>query len=49
LDRGSAFEQHLVYINRDNRAVIKVDNDSNVPFNEKRNSVLAATVTFDDN
>ena len=40
LDRTSAFEQNLVYINEDNRAIIKVDNVSNVPWNEKRNTVF---------
>ncbi|KAI0251906.1 hypothetical protein BJV78DRAFT_1207634 [Lactifluus subvellereus] len=39
LDRASAFQQHLVYINERNRAIIKVDNLSEVPFNEKRNSI----------
>ncbi|KAF8271845.1 glycoside hydrolase family 16 protein [Lactarius quietus] len=39
LDRTSAFQQNLAYINENNQAVIKVDNDSNIPFNEKRNTI----------
>ncbi|KAI0305128.1 hypothetical protein B0F90DRAFT_1701537 [Multifurca ochricompacta] len=39
LDRASAFQNNLAYINEHNRAVIKVDNVSDVPFNEKRNTV----------
>lgn len=39
LDRTSASQQRLAYINENNRAVIKVDNVSNVPFNEKRNTI----------
>ncbi|KAI9444261.1 glycoside hydrolase family 16 protein [Lactarius indigo] len=39
LDRTSAFQQNLAYINENNRAVIKVDNVSNVPYNEKRNTI----------
>ncbi|KAH9174700.1 glycoside hydrolase family 16 protein [Lactarius sanguifluus] len=42
LDRTSAFQQNLAYIDENNRAVIKVDNVSNVPFNEKRNTVWPA-------
>jgi hypothetical protein len=48
LDRTSALQQNLVYINEQNRAIIKVDNISQVPFNEKRNSVLI-TVIVDPN
>lgn len=40
LDRTSAFQQNLAYINENNRAVLKVDNVSNVPYNEKRNTVF---------
>ncbi|KAH9040528.1 glycoside hydrolase family 16 protein [Lactarius hengduanensis] len=39
LDRTSAFQQNLAYIDENNRAVIKVDNVSNVPYNEKRNTI----------
>lgn len=31
--------QGLAYINSANNAIIKVDNTSNVPFNQKRNTV----------
>jgi hypothetical protein len=48
LDRTSAFQQNLVYINDQNRAIIKVDNVSQVPFNEKRNSVFVTTVVSPD-
>jgi hypothetical protein len=48
LDRASAFQQNLVYINEQNQAVIKVDNVSRVPFNEKRNSVFVAVVVSPD-
>jgi len=39
VDRVSAFQQNLVYINQQNRAIIKVDNVTDIPFNEKRNSI----------
>ena len=40
LDRVSAFQENLVYIDEHNRAIIKVDNITDVPWNEKRNSVF---------
>jgi len=40
LDRVSAFQENLVYIDEHNRAIIKVDNIADVPWNEKRNSVF---------
>ena len=40
LDRTSAFQENLAYINENNQTVIKVDNVSNVPYNEKRNTVF---------
>jgi hypothetical protein len=40
LDRASAFRENLAYVNEHNRVIIKVDNVTNVPFNEKRNSVI---------
>ncbi|KAH9990988.1 concanavalin A-like lectin/glucanase domain-containing protein [Russula compacta] len=46
LDRASAFEQNLVYINEHNRAIIKVDNVTNIPFNEKRNSIRITSQDF---
>jgi hypothetical protein len=39
LNAADAFTQRLAYINSANRAIIKVDNLSNVPFNQKRNTV----------
>ena len=39
LDRTSALEQGLAYTDAQGRAVLKVDNNSNVPWNQKRNSV----------
>ncbi|KAH9971041.1 glycoside hydrolase family 16 protein [Lactifluus volemus] len=46
LDRTSSLQQNLVYINEQNRAIIKVDNISQVPFNEKRNSVRITSQDF---
>ena len=43
LNRNDAFAQRLAYIDNNGRAVIKVDNTTNVPWNEKRNSVRAGT------
>lgn len=40
LDRVSAFQENLVYIDERDRAIIKVDNITDVPWNEKRNSVF---------
>lgn len=40
LDRASAFRDNLAYVNEHNRIIIKVDNITDVPFNEKRNSVI---------
>jgi hypothetical protein len=40
LDRASAFRENLAYVNEHNRVIIKVDNVTSVPFNEKRNSVI---------
>ncbi|KAJ7594710.1 concanavalin A-like lectin/glucanase domain-containing protein [Mycena floridula] len=39
LDADQAFDQRLAYINDAGHAIMKVDNASNVPFNEKRNSI----------
>jgi len=44
LDRASASE--LAYVNEKNRAIIKVDNVANVPFNEKRNSIRITSQDF---
>jgi hypothetical protein len=40
LDRVSAFQENLVYIDERDRAIIKVDNITDLPWNEKRNSVF---------
>lgn len=40
LDRASSFHDNLAYVNQDNRVIIKVDNVTDLPFNEKRNSVI---------
>ena len=39
LDRENATEQGLAYVNSAGNAIIKVDNTSTVPYNDKRNSV----------
>ena len=47
LDRVSAFQENLVYIDERDRAIIKVDNTTDVPWNEKRNSVCRHSLTHD--
>ncbi|KAJ2917899.1 hypothetical protein MD484_g2527, partial [Candolleomyces efflorescens] len=39
LNRTQAFDQRLVYTNEAGNAIIKVDNSSDVPWNEKRNTI----------
>jgi hypothetical protein len=39
VDRATAFQQNLAYVDEQNRVIMKVDNINDVPFNEKRNSV----------
>ena len=39
LNASDAFTQKLAYVNDAGNAIMKVDNTSNVPFNEKRNTV----------
>ncbi|ESK90838.1 glycoside hydrolase family 16 protein [Moniliophthora roreri MCA 2997] len=39
LNEADAFTQQLAYVNAAGNAILKVDNRSNVPFNEKRNTV----------
>jgi len=43
LDEADATNQHLAYINSANNAIIKVDNTSDVAFNQKRNTVRITT------
>lgn len=43
LNSTAAFSQGLSYINQKNQAVLKVDNTSYVPLNQKRNSVRIET------
>jgi hypothetical protein len=44
VDRDTAFQQNLAYIDEQNRVIIKVDNANDVPFNEKRNSVFVIAI-----
>ncbi|KAI0056594.1 hypothetical protein BV25DRAFT_1903121 [Artomyces pyxidatus] len=46
LDRDSAFQQGLAYTDDNGRVVIRVDNTSTVPFNEKRNTVRITSQDF---
>ncbi|KAI0047741.1 glycoside hydrolase family 16 protein [Auriscalpium vulgare] len=46
LDRDSAVQQGLAYVNNRGQAVMKVDNAVNVPFNDKRNSVRITSQDF---
>jgi len=46
LDRVSAFQENLVYIDEHNRAIIKVDNITDVPWNEKRSSIRITSHDF---
>ena len=39
LNESDARAQNLAYVNPAGNAIIKVDNTSTVPFNEKRNTV----------
>jgi len=48
LDRASAFRENLAYINEHDRVIIKVDNVTSVPFNEKRNSVIVTPLLRSD-
>lgn len=43
MNRNDAFSQGLVYVNDAQRAVLKVDNVNDVPFNEKRASIRITT------
>ena len=48
LDREDSFNQRLAYVNNQGNAIIKIDNTSFVPFNEKRNTVRITTKDFYD-
>ncbi|EIN05171.1 hypothetical protein PUNSTDRAFT_75123 [Punctularia strigosozonata HHB-11173 SS5] len=39
LDAANATQQHLAFVNEAGNAIMKVDNTTNVPWNDKRNSV----------
>ena len=44
LDRASAFRENLAYVDQNNRVIMKVDNVADIPFNEKRNSVIVTLI-----
>ncbi|CAL1709040.1 unnamed protein product [Somion occarium] len=46
LNASDSFSQKLAYVNDAGHAVMKVDNTSNVPFNEKRNTVRITSKDF---
>lgn len=46
LNASDAFSQRLAYVNDAGNAILKVDNTSNVPFNEKRNTVSTIILSF---
>ena len=48
VDRQTAFSQGLVYNNAAGNAIIKVDNTTNVPWNDKRNSVSTLLLSASD-
>jgi len=48
LDASDAFSQQLAYVNSAGNAIMKVDNTSVVPFNQKRNSVRITSTDFYD-
>ncbi|KAK7683143.1 hypothetical protein QCA50_013816 [Cerrena zonata] len=48
LNASDAFTQKLAYVNDAGHAIMKVDNTSTVPFNEKRNTVRITSKDFYD-
>ncbi|KAH9852960.1 concanavalin A-like lectin/glucanase domain-containing protein [Lenzites betulinus] len=46
LDQANATADHLAFVNGNGQAIIKLDNTSFVPFNQKRNSVKIITHDF---
>ncbi|KAF8531330.1 concanavalin A-like lectin/glucanase domain-containing protein [Gautieria morchelliformis] len=48
VDRNTAFANNLTYITPQNTVIIKVDNFTTVPFNDKRNSVRITSNDFYD-
>ncbi|KAI0032609.1 glycoside hydrolase family 16 protein [Vararia minispora EC-137] len=45
-DRATAMSTGLAYVNEAGSAIMKVDNTTNVPFNDKRNSIRITTQDF---
>lgn len=46
LNRSDALSQQLAFVNDNGHAIIKVDNTTNVLFNDKRNTVRAFSLDF---
>lgn len=46
VDQSTAFQQNLAYINEAGNAIVKVDNFTNVPVGEPRNSVRYFSTVF---
>lgn len=39
VNRSEAFDQRLAYVNEKDQVVMRVDNTTNIPWNDKRNAV----------